>query len=111
MIIYLILFIFSGSIWEAACKISDIPPYLITVQHKYTYFLAFASYYNLDNLLAIIDVNRLGQSQETQLKHDIQSYVNRFEAFGWHAIPLDGHDINALVKAYAEAKYIFIFYP
>lgn len=74
-----------GSVWEAA---------------------AFSSYYHLDNLLAIVDVNRLGQSQETQLGHCVDTYAKRFEAFGWHAITLDGHNIDALLKAYAEAKSV-----
>lgn len=66
--------------------------------------LAFASFYKLDNLVGIIDINRLGQSTPTQLQHDLSQYAHRFEAFGWHAISVDGHDINALLKAYAEAK-------
>jgi transketolase len=55
-------------------------------------------------MVAIVDVNRLGQSQETQLRHDIQAYANRFTAFGWNAITLDGHDVQALLDAYAKAK-------
>ena len=50
-----------GSIWEA---------------------LHFGSYYKLDNLVAIFDVNRLGQSQETSLGHDVDTYRKRLEAFG-----------------------------
>ena len=50
-----------GSVWEAA---------------------AFASYYKLDNLVAIIDVNRLGQSETTSLQHDTNAYKARMEAFG-----------------------------
>ena len=64
----------------------------------------FSSYYKLDNLVAIVDVNRLGQSQQTMLEHDVQTYANRFAAFGFHSIIVDGHDVNALLKAYAEAK-------
>uniref|UniRef100_A0A183CIM2 transketolase n=1 Tax=Globodera pallida TaxID=36090 RepID=A0A183CIM2_GLOPA len=74
-----------GSVWEAA---------------------AFASFYKLDNLVTIVDVNRLGQSMETQLQHDIETYVQRFSAFGWNAIGLDGHDIPALLKAYENAKQV-----
>lgn len=51
-----------GSVWEAA---------------------AFASYYKLDNLVGIIDVNRLGQSQPTSLQHDMNAYKARMEAFGY----------------------------
>lgn len=67
-------------------------------------FLAFASHNRLDNLLAIVDINRLGQSQETQLGHDIQTYAKRFDAFGWHTISVNGHSVQELLKAYAEAK-------
>ena len=57
----------------------------------------------LDNLTAIIDVNRLGQRGETMHGWDLDSYVNRARAFGWHAIPVDGHDVAAIDAAYAEA--------
>lgn len=50
-----------GSVWEAA---------------------AFSSYYKLDNLVAIIDVNRLGQSEPTSLQHQVEVYKARMEAFG-----------------------------
>jgi transketolase len=57
----------------------------------------------LDNLTAIIDVNRLGQRGETMHGWDLDSYANRAEAFGWHAIEIDGHDVEAIDRAYAEA--------
>nr|XP_023020934.1 transketolase-like [Leptinotarsa decemlineata] len=63
----------------------------------------FASYYKLDNLVVIFDVNRLGQSQETSLGHDVESYRRRLEAFGMHAIVVDGHDVEELVKAFHTA--------
>jgi transketolase len=72
-----------GSVWEAA----DI-----------------GAYRKLDNLCAIIDVNRLGQSRPTQLQHDMEAYAVRWRAFGWHAIVVDGHDIPALLAAYDEAR-------
>ena len=50
-----------GSVWEA---------------------MAFASHYQLDNLVAIMDVNRLGQSEAAPLKHDMEVYRKRCEAFG-----------------------------
>ena len=62
-----------------------------------------AAYYKLDNLTAIIDVNRLGQRGETMHGWDLDSYANRAKAFGWHAIEVDGHDVEAVDKAYAEA--------
>jgi transketolase len=63
-----------------------------------------AAYEKLDNLTAIIDVNRLGQRGETMHGWDLDSYANRAKAFGWHAIEIDGHDVEAIDRAYAEAK-------
>jgi transketolase len=57
----------------------------------------------LDNLIAIIDVNRLGQRGETMHGWDLDSYAKRAEAFGWHAIEIDGHDVDAIDAAYGEA--------
>ena len=62
-----------------------------------------AVYYKLDNLTAIIDVNRLGQRGETMHGWDLDSYADRARAFGWLAIEIDGHDVEAVDKAYAEA--------
>jgi transketolase len=62
-----------------------------------------ASFAGLDNLTAIIDVNRLGQSGPTRHGWDLDAYRNRAEAFGWHAIELDGHDVEAIDAAFAEA--------
>ena len=65
--------------------------------------LEHAAFNELDNLIAIWDVNRLGQRGETMLGHDLDSYANRARAFGCHAITLDGHDVEAIDRAYAEA--------
>jgi transketolase len=62
-----------------------------------------AAFYELDNLTAIIDVNRLGQRGETMHGWDLDSYVERARAFGWHAIAIDGHDVEQIDRAYAEA--------
>jgi transketolase len=62
-----------------------------------------ASHYELDNLTAILDVNRLGQRGETMLGWNTEAYRQRAEAFGWHAIVIDGHDVEAIDRAYAEA--------
>jgi transketolase len=72
-----------GSMWEAA-------------EH--------AAFYELDNLTAIIDVNRLGQRGETMHGWDLSSYSERFRAFGWHAIEVDGHDVEQIDAAYREAE-------
>ncbi|WP_086662043.1 transketolase [Lentzea kentuckyensis] len=71
-----------GSIWEA-------------FQH--------AGWSALDNLTAIVDVNRLGQTRETMLGWDLDGYVARAEAFGWKAIAIDGHDLDAIDAALAQA--------
>src|SRR5687768_3855447 len=72
-----------GSMWEA-------------IEH--------AAFYELDNLTAIIDVNRLGQRGETMHGWDLSSYTNRLQAFGWHAIEIDGHDVEQIDAAYKEAE-------
>ncbi|HKE97842.1 MAG TPA: transketolase [Actinomycetes bacterium] len=71
-----------GSMWEA-------------FQH--------AAHEGLDNLVAIIDVNRLGQRGPTMDGWDLDAYARRAEAFGWHAITVDGHDVAAIDRAYTEA--------
>jgi transketolase len=62
-----------------------------------------ASHEGLDNLTAIIDVNRLGQRGETMHGWNLDVYVRRAEAFGWHPIAIDGHDVEAIDRAYEEA--------
>src|SRR5256885_9453696 len=62
-----------------------------------------AAFYELDNLTAIIDVNRLGQRGETMHGWDLDSYADRAQAFGWHTIEIDGHDVEAIDRAYDEA--------
>ncbi len=71
-----------GSIWEA-------------FQH--------AGWQRLDNLVAIVDVNRLGQTRETMLGWDLPGYADRIRAFGWDAIEIDGHDLDAIDAAYRHA--------
>ncbi|XP_067880355.1 transketolase-like protein 2 [Heterodontus francisci] len=74
-----------GSIWEA---------------------MAFASFYKLDNLVAIFDVNRLGQSEPAPLQHDVDTYYKRCEAFGWNTYIVDGHNVEDLCKALGKAGLI-----
>ncbi len=62
-----------------------------------------AWHYGLGNLIAIIDVNRLGQRGETELGWRTEGYEARAKAFGWHAIVIDGHDIAAIDAAFAQA--------
>jgi transketolase len=62
-----------------------------------------AAFYGLDNLVAILDVNRLGQRGETMHGWDLDSYADRARAFGWHAIEIDGHDFEEIDRAYDEA--------
>ncbi|HET9345801.1 MAG TPA: transketolase, partial [Candidatus Limnocylindrales bacterium] len=57
----------------------------------------------LDNLTAILDINRLGQTRETMHGWDLGAYSRRLTALGWHAIEVDGHDVGAIDAAYAEA--------
>jgi transketolase len=62
-----------------------------------------AAHEGLDNLTAIIDVNRLGQTGETMHGWDLASYSNRARSFGWKAIEIDGHDVTQIDRAYAQA--------
>src|SRR6266702_314820 len=62
-----------------------------------------AAFYGLDNLIAILDINRLGQRGQTMHGWDLDSYVRRIEAYGWNAIEIDGHDFDAIDRAYEEA--------
>jgi transketolase len=72
-----------GSVWEAA---------------------EFAAFYKLDNLCAIVDVNRLGQSGPTMYQHDLAPYEARLRGFGWEVAAVDGHDVAALRETFARAR-------
>jgi transketolase len=63
-----------------------------------------ASFWKLDNLIAIVDVNRLGQTGETMHGWDLDLYAERARSFGWEAIEIDGHDVEAVERAYAQAE-------
>ena len=54
--------------------------------------------------MAILDINRLGQRGETMHGWDLRNYAGRVEANGWHVIEIDGHDVEAIDRAYAEAE-------
>jgi transketolase len=58
----------------------------------------------LDNLIAIVDVNRLGQTGETMHGWDLDAYANRAKALGWETIEIDGHDVEEIESAYAAAE-------
>lgn len=64
----------------------------------------FASFYKLDNLTAIIDINRLGQSSGTIFEHDMNNYKKKFESFGFHTIVVDGHKVKEIASALANKK-------
>lgn len=72
-----------GGVWEAA---------------------AMAAHYRLDNLIGIIDVNGLGQSQRTMYDHDVETYRARFAAFGWQAVAIDGHNLEEILAALDTAR-------
>ncbi|HET7581886.1 MAG TPA: transketolase [Candidatus Limnocylindria bacterium] len=63
-----------------------------------------AGFHGLDNLVAIIDVNRLGQTGETMHGWDLDAYANRARAFGWEAIEIDGHDVEQIDAALGQAS-------
>ena len=62
-----------------------------------------AGHYGLNNLIAIIDMNRLGQRGPTMLEWHGEIYAARAAAFGWHSIQVDGQDVGAINAAYQEA--------
>ncbi|HSJ50965.1 MAG TPA: transketolase [Actinomycetota bacterium] len=63
-----------------------------------------APHHGADNLIAILDMNRLGQRGPTMLEWDGEAYAGRAEAFGWHTIRVDGHDVEAIHAAYRVAE-------
>jgi transketolase len=63
-----------------------------------------AAYWQLDNLVAIVDVNRLGQTGETMHGWDLDLYGERLRAFGWETVAIDGHDVEAVEQAYRHAE-------
>jgi transketolase len=66
--------------------------------------MANASHHGADNLIAILDMNRLGQRGPTMLEWDGDAYARRAESFGWLALRVDGHDVEAIDAAYREAE-------
>lgn len=72
-----------GAVWEAANQ---------------------ASIAGLDNLCAVLDVNRLGQSDATMHEHDLSAYERKFKAFGWDTVKIDGHDISQILSAFEKAR-------
>ncbi len=71
-----------GSVWEAAMS---------------------ASHYKLDNLCALVDCNGLQIDGKVCEVMDIMPLAEKYEAFGWHTIKVDGHDIQTLINAFEEA--------
>ena len=67
--------------------------------------MQIGAYYKLDNLVGIIDVNRLGQRGETMYGRDLEAYEKRVSAFGWETILIDGHALDEVVAAYAKAAH------
>ena len=66
--------------------------------------MQIAAHYNLDNLIGIIDVNRLGQRGETMYGHNLDAYKRRVASFGWKAIVIDGHALPEILTAYRKAQ-------
>jgi transketolase len=63
-----------------------------------------AAKFKTDNLLAIVDWNGLQGGVTLDVMPSLEPYVPKWEAFGWHVIDIDGHDIAALLNAYHEAR-------
>jgi len=71
-----------GSVWEAANA---------------------AALLDLANLCAVVDVNRLGQSDPTMHQYRLSAYARKFAAFGWETVVIDGHDLESIVEALSSA--------
>ena len=63
-----------------------------------------ASYYKLNNLVAIIDVNRLGQRGITMPQHNLDLYKKRFQGFNWKVIVINGHKVESILNALKQAR-------
>jgi transketolase len=63
----------------------------------------FASFHQLNNLIAILDINRLAQSGETMFGHHMEKYIDRFKGFGFEVLSVDGHNYEEIIKAFAAA--------
>jgi transketolase len=63
-----------------------------------------AVHFGLKNLVAVVDINRLGQSEATMHGHDIAAYARKFKAFGWAVQRVDGHNIPAILAAFASIR-------
>src|SRR3989338_2673348 len=66
--------------------------------------MMLAAHYKLNNIIGIIDVNRLGQRGATMYGHNISQYVRKIEAFGWQTITIDGHNMDQIVVAFKKAQ-------
>ncbi len=65
--------------------------------------IQIAAHYKLDNLIGVIDVNRLGQSKETMYGSNIKAYKERISSFGWETFTVDGHNIEEITDAYKNS--------
>ncbi|MBI4472525.1 MAG: transketolase [Acidobacteria bacterium] len=72
-----------GAVWEAA---------------------ALASHYKVSSLYAVVDVNGMGQSQHTMDRFDVNRYAEKFRAFGWYAVTVDGHDYDEILNAFEKCR-------
>ena len=66
--------------------------------------IQIAAHYKLNNLIGIIDVNRLGQTGETMYGHDLKAYESRISSFDWQTYTIDGHSFEEILKAYKQAQ-------
>lgn len=63
-----------------------------------------ASYYKLDNLVAILDKNRIQAMGPIEKRYDTNPHPEKWRAFGWHVIEIDGHSIKEIIAAFDEAE-------
>ena len=68
--------------------------------------MQLAAHYKLDNLVGVLDVNRLGQRGETMYGHNLMAYEDRIASFGWETILVDGHSFPEILAAYGQAMNV-----
>ena len=65
-----------------------------------------AAHYKLDNLVAIVDYNNLQIDGKVSDVMDVSPVADKFKAFNWHVIEIDGHNYDEIIKAFAEARTV-----
>ena len=74
-----------GNVWEAAMA---------------------AAHYHLDNLIAVVDYNKVMAKGFTHDQMSVEPFADKWRAFGWEVVEVDGHDLDELADAFHRARWI-----